>query len=161
MANVVDVKTINPFLVSTVSVIKMVSQLSSKIGRPVVKNTEFTDDSVLIVLGVTGELKGHVIFEIKEEKARMLAGKMMMGYEVTALDEMAISAISELGNMIMGNAATLFSRQKTIIDITTPTVARGNVAFSYMQRVVNICVPVMDISEAVLLHINISVEEKN
>ena len=36
-----------------------------------------------------------------------MASKMMMGMPVTALDDMSISAISELGNMIMGNAATI------------------------------------------------------
>jgi len=156
--NVIDVNTINPFLTSAVSVIEMVAQISSERGKPCLKTLEFTANSVLIILGVTGELKGHVIFELKEDNAKLLASKMMMGYEVSTLDDMALSAISELGNMIMGNAATIFSNNKKLIDITPPTVARGNVSFS--QKNANICIPLMSNPQNVLLNINISVEAK-
>lgn len=158
MPSVIDVNTINPFLASAVSVIKTVSQIKSSIGKPIIKALDFTSGSVLIVLGVTGELKGHVIFELEEDNAKLLASKMMMGYEVAQLDDMALSAISELGNMIMGNAATTFSANQKIIDITPPTIARGNVSF--LQKNVNICIPLIDESQKVLLHINISVETK-
>lgn len=158
MPNVIDVNTINPFLTAATSVIEAVAQIQSNIGKPSVKSLEFTSNSVLIILGVTGELKGHVIFEIKEDNAKLLASKMMMGYEVANLDDMALSAISELGNMVMGNAATLFSNNKKLIDITPPSVARGNVSFS--QKNVNICIPLMKDSQNVLLNINISVEAK-
>lgn len=157
MPSVLDVQTINPFLTSAVSVLETVTQINSNIGKPSVKATDFTADSVLIVLGVTGELKGHVIFELKEDVAKLIASKMMMGYEVPTLDEMALSAISELGNIIMGNAATALSNNKRMIDITPPTIARGNVSF--LQKNINICVPLLS-SEKVLLNINISVEAK-
>ena len=90
--------------------------------------------------GITGELKGQVIMAFEFNKALDVASKMMMGMPVTALDDMSISAISELGNMIMGNAATIFSTKGILIDITPPTVCRGNltIAQSFAQ---NICVP--------------------
>ena len=125
MTNIIDVNTINPFLSSAVSVLQMASQINATIGKPKVKETYFTENSVLIMLGVTGQLEGQVILEITEENAKVLASNMMMGYEVPELDTMAMSAISELGNMIMGNSATVFSTQGTLIDITPPTVARG------------------------------------
>lgn len=156
MANLVDVNTINPFLSSAVSVIQMTSQISPKVGKPSVKDTAFTDNSVLIMLGVTGQLEGQVIFEIKEENAKLLASKMMMGYEVPELDAMAMSAISELGNMIMGNSATAFSTQGTIIDITPPTVAKGNVVIS-RQYAVNLCIPLFKEDGSELLNINIAI----
>ena len=49
----------------------------------------------------------------------------MIGVEVTSLDEMAWSALSELGNMITGNAATLLSQNGYDLDITPPSVIRG------------------------------------
>lgn len=156
MANIVDVNTINPFLASSVSVIQATSGITPTIGSPSVKDTSFTDESVLIMLGVTGQLEGQVIFEIKEENAKLLASKMMMGYEVPELDSMAMSAISELGNMIMGNSATVFSQQNTLIDITPPTVARGNVIIS-RQYAVNICIPLFKSENNVLMNINIAI----
>lgn len=159
MANLVDVNTINPFLSSAVSVIQMTSQMAPTIGKPSVKDTHFTEDSVLIMLGVTGQLEGQVIFEIKEENAKMLASKMMMGYEVPELDEMAMSAISELGNMIMGNAATVFSQQGTLIDITPPAVARGNIVIS-RQFAINLCIPLYKEDGNLLLNINIAIRNR-
>ena len=39
---------------------------------------------------------------------------------------MAKSALSELGNMILGNAATILSGDNVLIDITPPTLGTGN-----------------------------------
>lgn len=160
MANLVDVNTINPFLSSAVSVIEMTSQMKATVGKPSIKDTSFKDDSVLIMLGITGQLEGQVIFEIKEDSAKLLASKMMMGYEVTQLDEMSMSAISELGNMIMGNSATIFSTQGTIIDITPPAVARGNIMIS-RQYAVNLCIPLYKEDGNLLLNINIAIRNRN
>lgn len=159
MANLVDVNTINPFLSSAVSVIQMTSQITPAIGKPTIQETAFTEDSVLIMLGITGQLEGQVIFEIKEESAKLLASKMMMGYEVTQLDDMSMSAISELGNMIMGNSATVFSTQGTLIDITPPAVARGNIVIS-RQYAVNLCIPLYKEDGSLLLNINIAIRNR-
>ena len=107
-----SVEYINPFLMAATSVIKDICQVDMKIGRPYVKTTEFASDSVI----------------------------MMMGMPVTALDDMSASAINELGNMMMGNAATILSTKGIAMDITPPTLCRGNVYLkqSYSQ---NICVP--------------------
>ena len=135
-----SVEYINPFLMAATSVIKDICQVDMKIGRPYVKTTEFASDSVIIMIGVTGEVRGQVLMSFPEAHALHVASKMMMGMPVEKLDEMSISAISELGNMIMGNAATIFSTKGILIDITPPTVCRGNltIAQSFAQ---NICVP--------------------
>ena len=59
---------------------------------------------------------------------------------ITKLDELSLSALSELGNMILGNAATVLSTKGKIVDITPPSIIRGDftLASAYTQ---NICVP--------------------
>ena len=130
----INVDYINPFLMAATGIIKDICQIEMKIGKPYVKETAFADDSVIIMIGITGEMR------LSYTKALEIASKMMMGMPVEKLDEMSISAISELGNMIMGNAATIFSTKGILIDITPPTVCRGNltIAQSFAQ---NICVP--------------------
>ena len=61
---------------------------------------------------------------------------------ITEMDELSQSAICELGNMIMGNAATVFSTQGTLIDITPPTLIKGDILFSTIYSS-SICVPVI------------------
>ena len=130
-----SVEYINPFLMAATSVIKDICQVDMKIGRPYVKTTEFASDSVIIMIGVTGEVRGQVLMSFPEAHALHVASKMM-----TALDDMSASAINELGNMMMGNAATILSTKGIAMDITPPTLCRGNVYLkqSYSQ---NICVP--------------------
>ena len=52
-----SVEYINPFLMAATSVIKDICQVDMKIGRPYVKTTEFASDSVIIMIGVTGEVR--------------------------------------------------------------------------------------------------------
>ena len=84
-------------------------------------------------------MKGQVIIAFNKTVACDIASKMMM-MPVTELDEMAKSAIGELGNMIMGNTATIFSTKGIGIDITPPTVGNGTMVFSN-NFATNICVP--------------------
>jgi chemotaxis protein CheX len=44
---------------------------------------------------------------------------------VETIDEIGQSAISELGNMIAGNAATVFASNNILIDITPPQYFLG------------------------------------
>ena len=136
----INVEYINPFLMAATNIIKDICQIDMQVGKPYVKQTAFADDSVIIMIGITGAMRGSVIIALTYNKALEIASKMMMGMPVTELDEMATSAISELGNMIMGNAATILSTKGVGIDITPPTLCRGNLTItqSYTK---NICIP--------------------
>jgi len=101
------VEYINPFIKASKEVFKMTMNLELEVGRPYVKKTPFALKDVVLVVGITGEVKGQVIINFEMDIAKKIASKMMMGMEVNELDEMSKSAISELGNMIMGNTATL------------------------------------------------------
>lgn len=136
----INVDYINPFLMAATSIIKDICQIDMKIGKPYVKETAFADNSVVIMIGITGEMRGQVMVALTYEKALEIASKMMMGMPVVQLDDMSISAISELGNMIMGNAATILSTKGIGIDITPPSVCRGNVTIS-QSYAKNICIP--------------------
>lgn len=136
----VNVEYINPFLMAATSIIKDICQIELTVGKPYVKETAFASDSVIIMIGVTGEMRGSVIIALSYNKALEIASSMMMGMPVTELDEMATSAISELGNMIMGNAATILSTKGIGIDITPPTLCRGNLTITQAYTK-NICIP--------------------
>ena len=104
---------------------------------------------MVILIGVTGEMRGQVVLSIDEKKACEIASRMMMGMPVPELDDMAISAISELGNMIMGNAATILSTKGIGIDITPPTLCRGAMKISQTYAK-NICIPMSSDGSMVL-----------
>lgn len=136
----INVGLINPFLMAATGIIRDTAQVELQVGKPFVKTSAFDESMVIIMIGITGEIRGHVIIAIPHENALSLASKMMMGMPVTELDELSVSAISELGNMIMGNAATLLADKGIGIDITPPTLCEGTLSItqSYAK---NICVP--------------------
>lgn len=152
----INVDCINPFLMAAVSIMKDACQLEMKVGKPYVRNTDFEEDSVIIMIGVTGEMRGQVIISITLENACTIASKMMMGMPVPQLDDMALSAISELGNMIMGNAATILSTKGIGIDITPPTLGRGDIKFTQLYSK-NVCIP-LSAEGKVLMELNIAIK---
>ena len=61
---------------------------------------------------------------IDHPTALQIVSKMMMG-PVETIDALGQSAISELGNMVAGNAATVFANSNIMIDITPPSYYAG------------------------------------
>jgi len=70
------------------------------------------------------------------DTAKDVASRMMMGMPVDVIDDMAKSALSKLGNMMMGNAATLLSNNNVLIDITPPTLLVGSAILSSPEMAV-------------------------
>lgn len=125
MIHAIDVKHINPFLQSSISVIDTVTQLKLSVGKIEKTDFVFKDSTYAIQVGVVGEMKGQVILAMTEQKAKEIASLMMFGMPVEKLDDMSSSALNELSNMIMGNTATIFSTLGIIIDITPPLGVYG------------------------------------
>lgn len=98
--------------------------LNLEIGKPSIKEEVYEADSSIIELGLVGNLSGKVVLNLSHATALEIVSKMMM-MPVTDIDAIGQSAISELGNMIAGNAATVFASGNIIIDITTPNYCLG------------------------------------
>lgn len=135
----INVDHINPFLIASSKIFKEMCFIDPKVGRPYMKDPIFLDNTILIIIGFTGKMKGQVMISFEYEIALDIASKMIM-MNISEMDEFAKSAISELGNMILGNAATIFSTQGIDIDITPPTIGTGTMSFSHTYSK-NICVP--------------------
>lgn len=155
----VSVELINPFISAAQSVLRDLSQLSTKMGKPYLKNPEYEGEIVSVIVGVTGELRGQVIFSLENPQACMIASHMMMGMPVPELNDMARSAVSEMANMILGNAATIFSTKGITVDITPPNLVMGsNMSFTVSDSK-TICVPLELEDGSSLLELNIAIKK--
>jgi chemotaxis protein CheX len=150
-----NVEHINPFLMASTKVLKEMCYVDAKIGKPYIKQPVFLDNTMVILIGITGEMKGQVMIAFEHLVACDIASKMIM-MPITEMDEFARSAICELGNMIMGNSATVFSTKGISIDITPPTVGNGTMSFSnnFAQ---NVCIP-LEYEEDKKIEINIAIK---
>ncbi len=137
---VMNVEYVNPFLTAAVSVLRDFG-MDAKVGKPSVRQAEFEKDTLIIMIGITGEMKGQVLLAFRNKVACAVASKMMM-MPVEELNEISTSAVCELGNMILGNTATIFSTKGIGIDITPPTICSGEVKFSSIYAA-NISVPIV------------------
>ena len=134
-----NIEYINPFLMAATQVMKDVCQLKLEMGKPYVKPTEFEKESIVVSIGITGQIRGQVLLSFNTEVACDLASKMCF-MQITQLDDISVSALSELGNMVLGNAATVLSTKGIIVDITPPTIIQGDFKLSSAYAK-NICIP--------------------
>ncbi len=151
------VEYINAFIKATQEVFKTMVQVEISTGKPYVKESPYVADSLIIVLGITGDVKGQAAINMPEKLAKSFASAMMMGMPVSELDELSKSALSELSNMIMGNAATLLFNIGVSVDITPPTLMIGDNVQVYPGTMTTIGIPLFcEVGEFVL---NLSIKE--
>ncbi|REE57559.1 chemotaxis protein CheX [Paenibacillus taihuensis] len=113
---------INPFLESAKVVIEQLIQVKPSTGQLGVKEIKFVENYIWIQIGINGQMNGDIVFGLSEEVALKMVSAMMGGFVISEMDEMGKSAISELGNMISGNASTMLFNQGVRVDITPPKV---------------------------------------
>ena len=152
---IINVDHINPFLIASSKIFKEMCFIEPKVGKPFIREPIFLDNTLLIIIGFTGKMKGQVMISFEKDVALDIASKMIM-MPITEMNEFAMSAISELGNMILGNTATIFSTQGIEIDITPPTIGTGTMSFSYTYTK-NICIPLV-YEENKKIDINIAIK---
>jgi chemotaxis protein CheX len=125
---------INPFLESARIVIEQMINIRPTTGQLGVKEVKFVEKYIWIQIGITGQMQGDIVFGLHEAVALKLVSAMMGGFILTEMDEMGQSAISELGNMISGNASTMLYNQGVIIDITPPKVVQSANAAGFVPK---------------------------
>lgn len=132
---------VNSFISAAIKVINSFASGPFAVGRPFVRQNTFSTKEIIIILGITGEIKGQAAFSMSGELAKNIASSMMMGMPVAEIDDMAKSALSELGNMIMGNSATLLFNNGIKTDITPPSLLTGKSMELSSSDMETICVP--------------------
>ncbi len=126
-----EVNYINPFIEASQNIIGQVAGFQVTLGKVIIKQSPYTAENLVVLIGLTGRIRGTAVFAYRPEVACRVASAMMGGMPVTQLDELSKSAISELSNMILGHAATIFSDRDIKIDISPPTLLVGdNLQFS-------------------------------
>ena len=120
------VEYINPFVKAAFSVLDMVLQAPPVKGEPTMQPSIFTTQQCNVVFGVTGEIQGYVIYGMSLSVADRIAS-VMLDQPIKVFDQLAASAIAELGNMTCGNALIHLAEAGFECDITPPTIVRGQI----------------------------------
>ena len=91
------------------------------VGAEVTSN-QFTTDDLTVIIGVSGRLEGNVLYGFSEESAQSIVGVMLGEPVSTVNDELALSAIGEISNMITGNAAARLAQLGYTCNFSPPVI---------------------------------------
>lgn len=153
-----EVKYINPFIAASKKVLYELLEEEPDTQAPKLLENSIPGNDLVIIIGLTGEIKGQVMFTLDESTALNIAKKMTFDESLSELNDFAQSAISEMANMISGSTSMFMYKEGIVIDITPPSICRGaGMVISSKNRFVSIPLHLKDIGE---FFINISFVKK-
>ena len=115
----------NPFVQAAVQT--FAKEVGVKLSRKdlVVKDSPVPGQEISIVIGVTGAVRGQVVLSLDENVAMAVTKAMLPGKLPAELKKLINSAVSELANIITGQASILLAGDHGKIEITPPAIVRG------------------------------------
>jgi chemotaxis protein CheX len=123
------VEYINPFVETSFRVLQEVlNGADVKRGELYLKSTAMSVMGVAALVGLAGNaagsVEGRVLFDMTKETALNIASAMN-GETLPAFDDLAKATISELANLITGQAVTKLHELGFKFDVTPPTLFVG------------------------------------
>lgn len=118
------IEYINPFVEASFDILNEILKTSVKRGQLYLKKLGEAWKGVAVIIGVTGQVNGRVVFDMTEETALKLASTLNME-EMKTFDDMTRSTIGEIANMITGRAVTKLDKEGLAFSFTPPTIITG------------------------------------
>lgn len=115
---------INPVFKAAHEVFQNMFGVNLNKGKLRIEEDIISNNNVNVSIGVTGDLKGTILFSFPEKMALNIVEEMA-GMEIKEFDKFVASAIGELANIISGNAMSNFSEKDYNCDIVPPQITTG------------------------------------
>lgn len=136
-----DVQYINPFIASTIHVIKTMSSVDVSVGKPYLKKDEVARGDVSGIIGLIGDVKGSISVSFGENCILPIVSKMF-GEEIKELNEEVRDAVGEISNMISGQARQKLELIGRNLKAAIPIVIMGkNHSISHITKDKIIAIP--------------------
>ncbi len=137
----IDENMLNPFITSFINVTSQFGLSDIKKKDILLKEGLISNYSAVVVVGITGDIKGNVTYNMQLDTVKKLSSTMMMGMPVEEINEMVKSSICELTNMITGGSCTIFeSELNKTLDISPPTMIMGKNLEAVISQVQTIAI---------------------
>lgn len=115
---------VNPFIESAYRFLEQEVNMKVSRGQLRLESSKATSGEINVVLGVTGDAEGMVIYGMSERTAKSIAS-VLINEPVPVFNELAESAIAEMGNIITAQAAAGLEDQGYSCKLTPPTIIAG------------------------------------
>jgi len=137
-----DARVVNHFIDGAKTVLSNFKMTDFTIGKVSVNEDYCPEEEVNIILGVVGQMQGQIVYGMARDTSLQIVSKMMGGAVVTQLDDLSLSAISELSNMISGQAAAGISQAGVEINITPPLIITGQKIEVHTLKIKSLNIPI-------------------
>lgn len=127
-------KVVTELLNGTLASIKNVVPIEFQIDKPRRVEKDFRLNFGVLI-GITGDVKGKLVFTGQPPTFNAIGEKM---FGMTLDEEMLVSFSGELGNMIAGGLSTNIAENGTNINITAPTIMRGDTNLSGFKHALEV-----------------------
>ncbi len=114
---------------------------------------------VAIILGITGYLRGQVVYAMDQDFAFRVARAMLPNKLPADVKKLVNSAVSEIANIITGQASIALAGETQMIDLTPPVVLMGSDLSVDFLNLPTIALSL--ISEIGMLEINVALTESD
>lgn len=149
-------KHIMPFVEGLVETLEQFSISGLEKKQLQLKKNLFLDHELNIIIGLTDDMEGNIGFSMTKSTALSIVSAMMGGMEVEDLDDLSLSALSELTNMIAAAATIRLDSNGITVDITPPTLVMGVEMVMIISQVQTVSVDI--ISPIGSMQINVGLE---
>ena len=122
-----DVNILNQFILATDKIFQQLGDFGlQKLGLERLADSSKIQAKVATILGLTGSIKGQLVFTMEEPLAMKLASSILMGAPVNKYNEVAESGFCETVNMVAGEAARRLGELGFQCELSVPSILRGN-----------------------------------
>jgi chemotaxis protein CheX len=119
-----DVRYVQPFAQAAIAVLNQLQVEGLERGELSMHTRTFTTQLITIVLPVTGEIRGEVLYGMSVATAEKLASHLL-GSELLSLTEEALTALTDFGLRIAGQARSLLAANQCSCAVGEPMLVRG------------------------------------
>ncbi|MBP5793851.1 MAG: chemotaxis protein CheX [Spirochaetaceae bacterium] len=151
------VEYINPFVEAANNILSEVLAGEVNRGDLYLKSTSMPVMGVATLVGLAGDVEGRVLFDMSMDTALKIASKMN-GEELTEFDELVKATITELANLITGQAVTKLHDLGFKFDLTPPSLFTGEKMEVSDHEVEALIVPML--TEQGKIEVNVAIRER-
>jgi chemotaxis protein CheX len=155
------VEYINPFVEAAYNVLTEVLHEDVQRGELYLKSSSMPVLGVAAITGLAGDVEGRVLFDMSKDTAVQVASRMLEDMDmepIDSLNDMGRATITELANMITGQAVTKLHDLGFKFDLTPPAIFTGDNMEIGSSNVEALIVP-MDVPQG-KIEINVAIRER-
>lgn len=104
------------------------------ISSPEQTSFSTVNDDIAIFLDISGKLRGSLFYSMSNSFAIELAS-LMIGFPVSEINDLPISSLAEVGNIISGKAMTKLSEKGYYCETTIPLVLKKDAKIPFKNPV--------------------------